>query len=104
MFNWADAWSRKDLDSYLASYAKDFVASGGRSLRQWERERRAQITGKAWIDVKIRDLDISVEGNLARVRFVQDYRSDKLRESGRKTLALVRADRGWLIRQEQSGQ
>ena len=54
--------------------------------------------------MKIRDLNISVEGNQARVRFVQDYRSDRLSESGRKMLTLVKADRGWLIRQEQSGQ
>ena len=101
--SWAEAWSRKDLDAYLAAYAKDFVVSGGRSLQQWKQERRMRIAGKAWIAVKIRDLDISVEGNQARVRFVQDYRSDRLSESGSKTLTLVKADRTWLIRQEQSG-
>ena len=101
---WADAWSKKNFDAYLAAYTKDFVASGGRSRRQWERERRVRIAAKAWIDVIIRDLDIRVEGNQASARFVQDYRSDRLNESSDKTLTLVKADRTWLIRQERSGQ
>ena len=99
---WAEAWSRKDLKTYLAAYARDFFVPGGRSLQQWEQERRVRIAEKAWIDVKIRGLDVRVQGNQASARFMQDYRSDRLRESGGKTLTLVKADGTWLIRQEQS--
>lgn len=99
---WTEAWSRKDLKAYLAAYARDFVVPGGRSLQQWKRERRLRIAEKTWIDVKIRALDIRVEGSRASARFLQDYRSDRLSESGSKTLTLIKAERTWLIRQEQS--
>ena len=102
--NWAAAWSRKDVDAYIAAYARDFVVPGGQSQRQWERNRRARILNKAWIAVKLHNLDINVDGSLARARFVQEYRSDKLIERGAKTLTLVKHDRMWVIRQEQSAQ
>lgn len=100
--HWADAWSRRDVDRYLAAYAPDFQPPRGESRQQWERQRRARIMGRTRIDIDIRDLAIAVEGDVARVRFVQDYRSDKRRESTIKTLTLVKPERTWLIRQEES--
>ncbi|MEK7230630.1 MAG: nuclear transport factor 2 family protein [Pseudomonadota bacterium] len=98
--SWAAAWSNKDVKGYLAAYAKDFAVPRGRSRRQWEAERRARIVGKSWIEVKIEALEISVDGNVARARFRQDYRSNKLTESSVKTLTLVKTNEQWLIQQE----
>lgn len=98
--SWAAAWSNKDVRGYLAAYAKNFAVPRGRSRRQWEAERRARIVGKSWIEVKIEALEISVEGNVATARFRQNYRSNRLTESGIKTLTLVRANQQWLIQQE----
>lgn len=100
--HWADAWSRREVDRYLAAYAPDFQPPRGESRQQWERQRRARITARAWIEIRIRDLAVAVEGDLAQARFVQDYRSDKGRESAMKTLMLVKPERTWLIQQEQS--
>ena len=99
---WANAWSTREVDRYLAAYAPDFQPPRGESRQQWERQRRARITARAWIEIRIRDLAVAVEGDQAKVRFVQDYRSDKGRESAMKTLTLVKSERTWLIRQEQS--
>ncbi|MCX7166253.1 MAG: hypothetical protein NTV11_08245 [Rhodocyclales bacterium] len=99
---WVDAWALRQVDRYFAAYAPDFQPPAGESRQQWERQRRARITGKGWIDIRIGDLAIAVEGNQATVRFVQEYRSDKGRESVTKTLTLVKSERTWLIRQEQS--
>lgn len=98
--SWAAAWSNKDVRGYLAAYAKNFAVPRGRSRRQWEAERRARIVGKSWIEVKIEALEISVEGNVATARFRQNYRSNRLTESGIKTLTLVRTNQQWLIQQE----
>ena len=100
---WTNAWSRKDVEAYFAAYAKAFTTPGGRTRQQWERERRARIVGRAWISVAVDDLQISVEGNTARARFRQDYRSDLLTERESKTLTFVKVNQKWLIRQEQSG-
>lgn len=101
---WADAWSRKDVDGYLSAYATDFFTAGGRSRRQWERERRARIVGKSWIAVTISALEVRVSGNEAHARFVQEYRSDKLGETSRKMLTFVKPGDRWLIRQERSAE
>lgn len=53
--------------------------------------------------MKIADLRITVDGNVARARFLQEYRSDQLTEKSGKTLTLVREDQRWLIQREQSG-
>jgi ketosteroid isomerase-like protein len=98
--SWVAAWSRKDVDGYLAAYAKNFAVPGGQSRRQWEKERRARIAGKSWIDVKIEALEITVDGNIAKARFRQNYRSDKLTENSSKTLTLVKTNQKWLIQQE----
>ena len=99
--SWARAWSKKDVDAYLSAYAKDFTSDDGKSQEKWERIRRERIVGKSWIDVKIRDLQISIEGSIAKARFVQEYRSDRWNESGRKKLTLIHDGGSWLIKQEQ---
>ena len=100
--DWADAWSRKDVKAYLAAYAMNFAVPSGRSRRQWEAQRRARIVGKSRIEVKVEALEISVDGNIARARFQQYYRSNTLTETSRKTLTLVKSNQKWLIQQEQA--
>lgn len=99
---WGDAWSQRQVGPYLAAYAPDFQLPAGESRQQWEHQRRARIADKTWIDIKLHDLTIAVEGDLARVRFLQEYRSDKGHDSSIKTLTLVKSGRTWLIRREQS--
>jgi|GEM_PF-1082605 TPR repeat protein len=99
---WADAWSLRDVDRYLAAYAPDFQPPHGESRQKWERQRRTRIAGKTRIDIQIRDLAITVDGDVARARFVQEYRADRRRETALKTLTLIKSERTWLIRQEES--
>ncbi|MFH1869538.1 MAG: hypothetical protein ABIK82_18895 [Pseudomonadota bacterium] len=99
---WGDAWSQRQVGPYLAAYAPDFQLPAGASRQQWEHQRRARIADKAWIDIKLHDLTIAVEGDLARARFLQQYRSDKGHDSSIKTLTLVKSGRTWLIWREQS--
>ena len=99
---WAKAWSQKDFNSYFATYDSDFLLVDGQSNQQWKRERRSRIADKAWIAVSTRDLDIHIDGNLAKAKFLQQYRSDKFSESGYKILTLVKVAGTWRIRKEQS--
>lgn len=99
--NWALAWSRKDVEDYLAAYTPDF--SGGKSRRAWEQERRARIVNKKKISVRVSDLTVNVQGDRATARFRQDYDADGLDISSRKTLQLVRRGNAWLIDKESVG-
>lgn len=99
---WADAWSRQDFENYFAAYARNFSTASDRTGQQWRAQRHARIANKSWINVKISAVEISIEGASATVRFRQDYRSDRLNDSGMKTLGLVKAGGKWLIRRERS--
>ena len=101
---WARAWSQKDMNSYLAHYAKDFKTPGGESRMDWEKSRRVRITGAKSISVAVDSPKVTMKGpQEASVTFRQTYRSDKLSTRSLKTLEMVQADGKWLIKEEKTG-
>jgi len=100
---WADAWSARDVDRYLAAYAPDFTPAKKQDKKHWEAERRTRISNKSKISVTVDDLVISVSGQTASARFKQVYSADKLKSTDRKTLELQRVGDKWLIRKESTG-
>ena len=103
VMNWADAWSRKDVEAYLAHYADDFVVPGGRSRSAWEKQRRARVGKPGRISVRLENMRIDANGSTAKVRFRQHYDSDTFDASANKALELVRQGDSWLIRREAVG-
>ena len=100
---WASAWSRRDMAGYIGAYTPDY-ASGGKSHKAWEEDRKARIVPRKHIAVEVSDLRVSVNGDKAQAHFKQTYESDTLTTSGHKTLDLVRTPSGkWLIKQESVG-
>jgi ketosteroid isomerase-like protein len=97
---WAKAWSAKDVDAYLASYAKDFQPPRGESRDDWAKGRRQRVSAPKSISVTIESPKVSVTGGQASVTFRQGYRSDIVRSTSTKTLILVKSEGRWLIQQE----
>ena len=93
---WAQAWSQRNVDAYLAAYADDFSASG-MSRADWEAQRRARITAPKSIDVKLGNLKIDQQGDEATATFRQAYRSDRLSSTVTKTLKLALKGGQWRI-------
>jgi len=100
---WAKAWSSKDVAGYLGAYAKEFDPPGNQSRQAWEEERRTRIVGKSRIQVRLSDVNVSVQGSKATVRFKQAYSADSLNVSSRKTLELQKVGDRWLITRESTG-
>ncbi|HEY3075888.1 MAG TPA: tetratricopeptide repeat protein [Burkholderiales bacterium] len=101
---WAQAWSKKDTDAYLAYYAKDFKTPGGEARAEWEKGRRSRIAAPKSISVGVESAKVTMRNpQQASVSFRQTYRSDKLSTKSRKTLELVKADGRWLIKEEKAG-
>ncbi|MET0383634.1 MAG: DUF4440 domain-containing protein, partial [Burkholderiaceae bacterium] len=97
---WAAAWSRKDVAAYTAFYVGDFTGKAT-SRQAWETSRAARIEAASHLRVEVSKLQATVDGDTARVRFRQRYRSKSLQSSESKTLELTRMPGGqWLIRQE----
>lgn len=100
---WAKAWSSKNMSSYLGAYAPNFTPPGGQSRSAWEADRKARIVPRNKIDVDVSDLDVTVNGDRASVRFRQAYASDSLSVTSRKTLDMVKSGNRWLIVRESTG-
>ena len=101
---WAQAWSRKDADAYLAYYAKEFKTPGGEARDSWEKTRRARISAPKSISVSLGSPKVTLSGaDRATVTFRQNYKSDVLKSNNMKTLVLVKANGAWKILEEKSG-
>jgi len=97
---WAAAWSKKDVDAYLAFYAKTFKTPAGEPRADWEAGRRQRITAPKSISVAISAPKVTIEGDKATVSFRQSYRSDVIKSDGGKTLVLSKSGGRWQIVQE----
>ncbi len=101
---WAGAWSKQDMDAYLAFYAKDFKTPKGETRAEWEAARKQRISTPKKIEVAVESPKVTLKGdNGAVVSFRQAYRSDSLKINGSKTLHMVKSDGRWLIQQERAG-
>jgi len=101
---WAKAWASKDVDGYLAFYARDFKVPGGEARPAWEKGRRMRITAPKSISVVISAPKVTLSGSSqASVTFRQAYKSDVTSANSTKTLVMVKADGRWRIQQERVG-
>jgi len=98
---WASAWSKRNVDAYLAFYAKDFKTPKGEPRAEWEQGRRTRILAPKTISVETDSPKVSMTGDRqASVTFRQRYRSDNINANSMKTLVLVKVNGGWRIQQE----
>lgn len=99
--DWAAAWSRGDAAAYLSFYAPEFRPPGGESRAKWENARRQRFAHGRGVSVTTSDATVGfTDANHAAVTFKQDYVSQTLRRSGRKTLHMRRQGERWLITRE----
>ena len=99
---WATAWSKKDLPDYFAAYSRDFKGDAS-SRKAWMDERKGRISSKRNIRVVLKDIDVTLKGDKATVKFHQSYSADSLNVSSRKTLDMVKSGSRWLIPRESTG-
>ncbi|MDP2431166.1 MAG: tetratricopeptide repeat protein [Pseudomonadota bacterium] len=97
---WAEAWSQRDPEAYLAFYGKDFKVPGGGDRAEWETERKTRVTRPEFIKVDLDRIRINLQGDSARVSFTQSYTSNTYKDKGKKTLILEKQDDAWKIVEE----
>jgi tetratricopeptide (TPR) repeat protein len=98
--DWAQAWSNKNVDNYLAYYGASFKPTKGMSRQAWEQQRKQRISKPSKISVEISDLKIESDGNSATAKFKQTYRADSKPISTSKTLLMKRDGDDWYIIEE----
>ena len=97
---WADAWSARDAEAYLAFYGQGFKVPDAREREAWREERKLRVTRPEYIKVGIEKLRIELRGDAATVRFQQRYESNILKNTDKKTLLMAREGQSWKIIEE----
>lgn len=98
--DWADAWSRQDLDAYLASYGEDFQPDGMRRST-WEKQRRQRVARPKFIRIDIDNVRVTPnEDGDMNVAFDQGYNADNYSDNERKILVLRNEGGDWKIVRE----
>jgi len=97
---WAAAWSARDADAYLSFYSPEFKTPDQQEFAAWSEERKTKVTRPEFIKVSIDRLKISLKGNTAKASFTQQYESNIVKDSGNKTMQLVRQGGNWKILDE----
>ena len=97
---WLEAWRARDPDAYLAFYASGFKVPDNRSREEWAAERKERLTRPEFIKVEIDKPKFEIKRDTAKIRFLQRYESNILKDVSKKTLVLVREDQTWKILEE----
>jgi hypothetical protein len=99
---WAQAWSSRNMDGYLAFYSDNsFVSEKFPNRSSWKTNRYKALTSANAIRVTLADIKIAIfDANHAQVTFMQDYWSNNYQDQGRKTLSLQKEGGVWKITQE----
>ena len=96
--DWAEAWSAKDVERYLAFYAPAFKPPRGQTREAWEKLRRTRVAAPRFIEVSAIEVKVLRHDDArAAASFRQRYRSDLYQDDTNKTLELVRDGERWLI-------
>jgi ketosteroid isomerase-like protein len=94
--NWAEAWSAQDLGRYIGAYAPDY-APPEQPRAEWMAQREERILRAQDLRVTVADPQVEVQGDSARVRFVQRYASLQFSDEVVKWLDFRRQDGVWYI-------
>ncbi len=97
---WREAWEARDAEAYLGLYSDKFKVPDGKSRDEWAAERKDRVTRPEFIKIEIEKLKISVKGGTAKIRFLQRYESNTLKDVSKKTLVMVREGQSWKILEE----
>ncbi len=98
--NWARAWEKKDVNTYLSFYSKDF--KGSKNHRgAWEASRQRAFKKHKNISIKLSDIQIEQKSSKkVEVNFFQEYKSDGYRDTGVKELLVEKKGTTWKIIKE----
>jgi len=96
---WLKAWSAKDITAYGKYYAGNF-RSQGMNLKSWLKNKERLNRKYKFINISRNKLIIKKHGERAYVSFIQTYKSNMLKATGKKRLTLIREKGLWKIYRE----
>ena len=96
---WLKAWEAQKINSYLSFYSKDFKDSK-RSRKNWEAQRRKMFDTGSIVSIEVSDVKILRADDAVEMYFIQDYKSDRISDVGKKILIWKNEGDRWKIVKE----
>ena len=98
VFEWAEAWSNKEFETYINFYSKNFKNKRAKSFDDWSKYRKPRVKRRGKIKLSITKIkvDILADG-IAEVSFNQRYQSGSTRLFTRKKMRLKKEEQNWKI-------
>jgi hypothetical protein len=97
---WATAWVDKDLPTYYGHYVPEFKGANADN-KAWRAAREQVIASRKAIQLELKDLKFNSAGqDRVTVDMIQNYQSDALKDSIKKSMTFVKQGSRWLIQSE----
>ena len=100
MTKWLTSWKSGDMKTYRSCYDESNFQSKGMNLDAWISYKENVRKKSNNINISINNLQISVNENIAKAVFTQEYSSSILKDKGKKTLELRKIGDEWKICRE----
>jgi hypothetical protein len=96
---WLQAWEGKNVNEYLSFYSTNF-RDPKKSRKEWAEQRRSALNGNSSISIQISDIQMKQNDETVEVSFLQNYKSDRVSDVGKKKLIWKNEGNSWKIIQE----
>lgn len=96
---WVKAWEGREVNAYLSFYSKNFK-DPKKSRKQWEQERRFILGRSSGITIQVSDVEMKQNDETIEMSFVQEFKSDRVSDMGRKQLVWKNEGNRWKIIKE----
>ena len=88
---WIRSWREEDINVYLSHYSKEhFKTPTKRNFRSYKRYKSQVFSSPGRPDILLKNVSIFKDKGHARIVFSQHYKSNRINDTGRKTLYVVR--------------
>ncbi len=98
VFEWAEAWSKKEFETYINFYSKNFKNNRAKSFDDWSKYREPRVNRRGKIKLSITKIKVDfLAAGIAEVSFNQRYQSGSTRLFTRKKMRLKKEEQNWKI-------
>ncbi len=96
---WVKAWEGREVNAYLSFYSKNFE-DPKKSRKEWEVRRRLALSQNASITIEVSDIEMKQNDETIEMSFIQNFKSDRVSDTGRKELTWKNEGKRWKIIKE----
>ncbi|MEW6041536.1 MAG: L,D-transpeptidase family protein, partial [Elusimicrobiota bacterium] len=102
VYLWADAWSKKNLNNYMAFYSDEFICiPDSLNITEYQKRKEQIFKSADTIGIKISNVQITdIEPDIAFLNFYQQYLSVTINSNSTKIFHLLKQNGSWKIFRE----